>query len=102
MSVPISLLSLRFRNRRACAWRISKHVLIIDDFQGCQEARIGPYYLAMKTAFILFVHAIVTIARLLRPGGAKSLIAENLAVRHQLIIANRTRKRAPNLTTLSL
>ena len=53
----------------------------------------------MKTAFILFVHAIVNTARLLRPGGAKSLIAENLVVRHQLIIANRSRKRAPNLTT---
>ena len=53
----------------------------------------------MKTAFILFVHALVTIAKLLRPGGAKSLIAEILAVRHQLIIANRFRKRAPNLTT---
>ncbi len=53
----------------------------------------------MKTAFILFIHAIVTIAKLLRPGGAKSLIAENLAVRHQLIVANRSRKRSPNLTT---
>ena len=39
----------------------------------------------MKTVFILFIHAIVTIAKLLRRGGAKSLIAENLAVRHQLI-----------------
>ena len=54
----------------------------------------------MKTVFILFVHALVTIAKLLRPGGAKSLIADNLVVRHQLIIANRSRKRAPNLTTL--
>jgi hypothetical protein len=53
----------------------------------------------MKTAFILFIHAIVTIARLLPPGGAKSLIGENLAARHQLIIANRSRKRSPNLTT---
>ena len=43
----------------------------------------------MKTILILFIHAIVTIARLLRPGGAKSLIAENMVVRHQLIIANR-------------
>ena len=43
----------------------------------------------MKTAILLFFHAIVTIAKLLRPGGAKSLIAENLVVRHQLIIANR-------------
>jgi len=60
--------------------------------------RFEPYFTIMKTAFILFVHAVVTIARLMRPGGAKSLIAENLAVRHQLIIANRSRKRAPNLS----
>jgi transposase InsO family protein len=53
----------------------------------------------MKTAFILFVHAVVSIVKLLRPGGVKCLIAENLAVRHQLIIANRSRKRSPNLTT---
>ncbi|MCP4750685.1 MAG: hypothetical protein GY866_07325 [Proteobacteria bacterium] len=53
----------------------------------------------MKTACILFFYALATIAKLLRPGGAKRVIAENLAVRHQLIIANRFRKRAPNLTT---
>ena len=43
----------------------------------------------MKTVFILVVHIIVTVAKLMRPCGAKSLIAEKLAVRHQLIIANR-------------
>ena len=54
----------------------------------------------MKTAFILLVHLIVTIAKLLGPGGARSVIAETLAVKHQLLIANRPRKRAPNLTTV--
>jgi putative transposase len=53
----------------------------------------------MKTGFLLLVHAIVAIAKLMGPGGARSLIAENLAIKHQLLIANRSRKRAPNLST---
>ena len=52
----------------------------------------------MNTCFLLFVHLIVTIAKLFGPGGTKSLIVETLAVKHQLLIANRKRKRAPNLT----
>jgi putative transposase len=46
---------------------------------------------------ILFVHLIVTLARLARPGGLRSVVAESVLVRHQLLILNRGRKRAPNL-----
>ena len=46
---------------------------------------------------ILFVHLIVTVARLTRPGGLRSVVAESVLVRHQLLILNRGRKRAPNL-----
>ena len=53
----------------------------------------------MKTVVVLFLHLIVTMARLLGPGGARALIAETMAIKHQLLIANRSRKRAPNLTT---
>ena len=33
-------------------------------------------------------------------GGAKALVAESLLLKHQLLIINRTRQRAPNLTSL--
>src|SRR5437588_5744512 len=51
----------------------------------------------MRDCLILFVHLIVTVARLAGPGGLRSVIAESVIVRHQLLILNRGRKRAPNL-----
>src|SRR3989449_850607 len=47
--------------------------------------------------FALFLHVIVTVIRLARPGGLRSVVAESTLVRHQLLILNRGRKRAPNL-----
>ena len=38
-----------------------------------------------------------TLVRLFRPGGAKTLVAENLLLKHQLLILRRSRRRAPNL-----
>jgi hypothetical protein len=52
----------------------------------------------MKILFLLFAHILTTIAKLLRPGGAKALVSENLLLKKQLIIVGRSRKRAPNLT----
>lgn len=46
---------------------------------------------------ILFVHFLVTVIRLGRPGGARSIIAESLLLKHQLIVLNRPRQRAPAL-----
>ncbi len=51
----------------------------------------------MRNVLVLLVHLIVTTVRLIRPGGARSLIAESLLLRHQLLILNRPRKRAPDL-----
>src|SRR5262245_26831542 len=53
----------------------------------------------MREFLILFVHLIVTVARLVRPGGLRSVVAESVLVQHQLLILNRGRKRAPNLRT---
>ena len=50
----------------------------------------------MRDIFALFLHAIVTIMRLGKPGGLRSVVAESLLMRHQLLILNRPRKRAPN------
>jgi transposase InsO family protein len=51
----------------------------------------------MRDFLVLFVHLIVTVARLARPGGLRSVVAESALVRHQLLVLNRGRKRAPNL-----
>ena len=51
----------------------------------------------MRDIFTLFLHAIVTILRLGQPGGVRSVVAESVLMRHQLLILNRGRKRAPNL-----
>jgi putative transposase len=53
----------------------------------------------MRDLLILFVHWIVTVARLTGPGGLRSVVAESVLVRHQLLLRNRGRKRAPNLST---
>src|ERR1700756_790755 len=54
---------------------------------------------AMRDFLILFVHLIVTVARLAGPGGLRSVVAESVLVRHPLLVLNRGRKRAPNLRT---
>ena len=51
----------------------------------------------MRDVVILFLHLIVTVVRLARPGGLRSVVAESLLVKHQLRILNRGRSRAPNL-----
>jgi hypothetical protein len=53
----------------------------------------------MRDSLILFVHLIVTMARLAKPGGLRSVVAESMLVRHQLLVLNRRRQRAPNLRT---
>jgi putative transposase len=46
---------------------------------------------------VLVLHLLTTIARLAGPGGARSVVAESVLLKQQLLILNRTRKRAPNL-----
>ena len=52
----------------------------------------------MRDVIILLVHLVSTLARLLGPGGLRSVVAENLLVKQQMVILNRLRKRAPNLS----
>jgi hypothetical protein len=54
----------------------------------------------MKNLFLLIGYFISTIARLLRPGGTKAVLAESLLVKHQLLILNRSRQRALNLNQM--
>ena len=52
----------------------------------------------MRNLVVLFVHFIATLARLLGPGGVRSLVAESLLLKHQLVIVNCSRHRSPNLS----
>jgi hypothetical protein len=52
----------------------------------------------MRDLLLLLVHLLTTLARLLGPGGTRAVVAETLLVKHQLVILNRSRRRAPNLT----
>src|SRR5712671_4630594 len=53
----------------------------------------------MRELVILFVHALATLARLWGPGGIRSVVAESVLVKQQLLILNRSRQRSPNLRT---
>ena len=54
----------------------------------------------MCDLLILAIHLLVTVAKLLHPGGVRAVAAESLLLEHQLLIGNGSRRRAPNLTTL--
>ena len=53
----------------------------------------------MRDLVILFLHSIATLARLLGPGGVRSVVAESVLIKQQLLILNRSRHRSPNLRT---
>ncbi|MFT5393722.1 MAG: putative transposase, partial [Gammaproteobacteria bacterium] len=49
----------------------------------------------MKDLLLLLAHLLSTIAKLLGPGGAKSVVAQSLLMKQQLLIVNRSRRRTP-------
>ena len=53
----------------------------------------------MREIFYLLFQLLSTLAKLIRPGGSRTVIAENLLLKQQLIIHSRSRRRAPNLST---
>ena len=89
-NLDAQLQQLAMNTRRTCTWRIAKSPRI------WRFERID-MIAAMRDCLILFVHLLVTVARLARPGGLRSVVAESMLVRHQLLILNRGRQRAPNL-----
>jgi len=52
----------------------------------------------MKNLLLIVAHLLTTLAKLLGPGGAKAIVADSLLMKQQLLIINRSRRRAPNLT----
>ena len=54
----------------------------------------------MKDLLVLLAHLLTTIAKLLGPGGARAIVADSLLMKQQLLVINRSRRRAPNLTAI--
>jgi hypothetical protein len=54
----------------------------------------------MRHLLILLVHLVTRVLRLVRPGGVRAAVAESVLAKHQLLILNRSRRRAPNLRVL--
>jgi hypothetical protein len=63
----------------------------------CLCRHLGSQDPAVRDLAVLFLHVLATVARLAGPGGARSVVAESVLVKHQLLILNRSRKRSPNL-----
>lgn len=49
---------------------------------------------------MLLMHLVTTLAKLLGPGGAQAIVADNLLMKQQLLVIKRSRQRAPNLSVL--
>jgi len=54
----------------------------------------------MPHVLLILLHLLSKLGKLLRPGGAKSLVAENILLKQQLLILRRSRRRAPNLRSV--
>ena len=54
----------------------------------------------MKVLLLMLAHLLTTLAKLLGPGGARAIVADSLLMKQQLLIINRSRRRASNLTPI--
>src|SRR5262249_17163093 len=54
-----------------------------------ESSAFDVYIAGMRDCAILFVHLIVTLPRLAKPGGLRSVLADSVLIRHQLPILSR-------------
>lgn len=54
----------------------------------------------MRALLIPAIRLLVIFVKLLRSGGVHAVAAKSLLLKHQMLVRNRSRRRAPNLTTL--
>ena len=52
----------------------------------------------MRAILILLVHVLSRVIKLLGTGGARAVLAENLLLKHQLLVLRRNRQRAPRFS----
>jgi putative transposase len=53
----------------------------------------------MENAIVLLVHLLARLAIFLGTGGTRAVFAENILLKQQLLVLQRSRRRAPNLRT---
>ena len=46
------------------------------------------------------MHSMRTLAKLMGPGSARAIVADSLLMKQRLLVSNRSRQRAPNLSAL--
>jgi hypothetical protein len=81
-SLLVSENSGQHRHWQTCGWRIVISPMIPQDSPSC-------YHSSMRNLAVLFIQFVATLARLLGPGGVRSIVAESLLLKHQLLIVNR-------------
>jgi hypothetical protein len=81
----------------SCAWRIRKSSQKRIGLSGLVRYRHGVTVNRMMHLLILAVHLLATVAKLMRPGGVRAVVAESLLLKQHLLISGRARRRAPNL-----
>ena len=54
----------------------------------------------MRSFLFLLIHLLTTLAKLLGPGSLKAVLAENLLIKQQLQVINRSRRRAPAMSSI--
>jgi hypothetical protein len=84
----------------SCGWRIRSVRQSAGAAQFLHERAVIVTVRFMRELLILAVHLLVTFAKLVHPGGLRAIAAESLLLKHQLLISNRSRQRAPNLTSI--
>jgi hypothetical protein len=82
--------------RSSCRLNPKLFAQIVAIAKPCQD-HTRDYDVRVRDIATLLIHLLTTVARLLRPGGARSVVAESLLLRQQLLILNRGRQQAPNL-----
>lgn len=77
-------------------WGTNSPNITCDTAYGQSRADRHPWWAdsAMREVLILEVQLIVTPVTLARPGGARSVIADSLLLKHQQIISSRSHRRA--------
>jgi hypothetical protein len=81
-----------------CGWRIANTIRNHKQLAGLITVVISPTLTPIRDLLTLFLHFVVTVTRLVGPGGAGAVVADSLLMRQQLLVLSRTRCQAPPLS----
>lgn len=61
----------------------------------CRRSVGDLFSIGIKDVTYLLIHLLATVAKLIKPGGGKAVVAENLLLKQQLIIHSRLASERP-------